>query len=279
MDRIAIEKGSVQETLVIPLYARHVLAQIHPELYDGVDTGAIVDRVDYDFSDQKRLMDTRFGQFGALEVAQREYDLCEEAHAYLAEHPQAAVVNMGAGLLDVFSRVDNGLARGYNLDFPDVIAVRDQLMPAGERERNLPCDLNDVSWFDEIDGSQGAFFVAAGVFYYFTTEQIRALLRAMAERFPGGAVAFDTVNRFGLKLMAKTVLDQTGMADIGAYFCTDDAARELGPWSDRFASVTAKSYMNGYRPLGRRYGLLNALLTKLSDSLVHMSIVRVEFAR
>ena len=178
MDRIAIEKGSVQETLVSPLYARHVLAQMHPELYDGVDTGAIVDRVDYDFRDQKRLMDTRFGQFGALEVAQREYDLCEEARAYLAEHPQAAVVNMGAGLLDVFSRVDNGMARGYNLYFPDVIAVR-----------------------------------------------------------------------------------------------------ELGPWSDRFASVTARSYMNGYRPLGRRYGLLNALLAKLSDSLVHMSIVRVEFAR
>ena len=152
-------------------------------------------------------------------------------------------------------------------------------MPAGDRERNLPCDLNDFSWFDEIDGSHGAVFVAAGVFYYFTTEQIRRLLRAMAERFPGGAVAFDTVNRFGLKLMAKTVLDQTGMADIGAYFCTDDAARELGPWSDRFASVTARSYMNGYRPLGRRYGLLNALLAKLSDSLVHMSIVRVEFAR
>ena len=58
-----------------------------------------------------------------------------------------------------------------------------------------------------------------------------------------------------------------------------DAAREFGGWSDRFASVTAKSYMNGYRPLGRRYGLLSALLAKLSDSLVHMSIVRVEFAR
>ena len=244
---------------------------------EAIET-AYLDGADIE-DDQKRLMDTRFGQFGALEVAHREYDLCEEARAYLAEHPQAAVVNMGAGLLDVFSRVDNGLARGYNLDFPDVIAVRDQLMPAGERERNLPCDLNDFSWFDEIDGSQGAVFVAAGVFYYFTTEQIRALLCAMAERFPGGAVAFDTVNRLGLKLMAKTVLDQTGMSDIGAYFCTDDAARELGPWSDRFASVSAKSYMNGYRPLGRRYGLLNALLTKLSDSLVHMSIVRVEFAR
>ena len=277
MDKIAVDKGSVQETLVIPLYARHVLAQRWPELYDGVDTGSIVSRVDYDFSDQARLMDSAFGKFGALEVAQREFDLCEEARSYLAVHPNAAVVNLGAGLLDVFSRVDNGSARGYNLDFPDVIAVRDQLLPAAAREQNIACDLNDFSWFDQIDATDGAVFVAAGVFYYFTTEQLKTLLTAMAQRFPGGVVAFDAVNSIGLKLMAKTVLQETGMDDIGAYFSVSDAPRELAPWSDHFASVTAKSYMNGYRPLGLRYGLLNALLAWLSDHLVHMSIVRVAF--
>ena len=172
MDKIAVDNGSVQETLVIPLYARHVLAQRWPELYDGVDTGSIVSRVDYDFSDQARLMDSAFGKFGALEVAQREFDLCEEARSYLAVHPNAAVVNLGAGLLDVFSRVDNGSARGYNLDFPDVIAVRDQLLPAAAREQNIACDLNDFSWFDQIDATDGAVFVAAGVFYYSTTEQM-----------------------------------------------------------------------------------------------------------
>ena len=277
VDRIAVEKGSVQETLVIPLYARHVLAQRWPELCEGVDTSAIINRVNYDFTDQARLMDTAFGKFGALEVAQREYDLCEEARSYLAVRPNAAVVNLGAGLLDVFSRVDNGSARGYNLDFPDVIAVRDQLLPVAARERNIACDLNDFSWFDHIDGTDGAVFVAAGVFYYFTTEQIKSLLTAMAQRFPGGVVVFDAVNSFGLKLMARTVLQETGMDDIGAYFSVSDASRELAAWSDRFASVSAKSYMNGYRPLGLRYGLLNAVLAWLSDRLVHMSIVRVAF--
>ena len=203
MDKIAVDNGSVQETLVIPLYARHVLAQRWPELYDGVDTGSIVGRVDYDFSDQARLMDSAFGKFGALEVAQREFDLCEEARSYLAVHPNAAVVNLGAGLLNVFSRVDNGSARGYNLDFPDVIAVRDQLLPAATREQNIPCDLNDFAWFDQIDATDGAVFVAAGVFYYFTAEQLKTLLTAMAQRFPGGVVAFDAVNSIGLKLMAK----------------------------------------------------------------------------
>lgn len=277
MSRTVIEKGSVQETLVIPLYARYRLAQQHPELYEGDNPGKLVESVDYDFSDQSKLMDTALGRFGALEVAQREFDLCEEAGAYLRSHPNAAVVNLGCGLLDLFGRVDNGSACSYNLDFPDVIAARNELMPAGERELNIACDLNDYRWFDEVDGSLGVIFLAAGVFYYLTTEQLRALLCAMAEHFPGGVIAFDSVNRIGLKMMSKAVLSQTGMDDIGAYFCVSDASRELADWSSNFASVTAKSYMNGYRKLGTKYGILPAVLSWLSDHLVRMSIVRIEF--
>ena len=77
------------------------------------------------------------------------------------------------------------------------MAVREALLPAGERERNLAADLNDLSWFDAIDAptEDGAVFFAAGVFYYFRTEQVRALCAAMAERFPGGRLVFDAAGR------------------------------------------------------------------------------------
>lgn len=78
----------------------------------------------------------------------------------------------------------------YNLDFSDVIAVRDVLLPAGEQEENIPCDLNDVSWFERIDAREGAVFFAAGVFYYFLTGQFQALVQAMAQAFPGGQMEF-----------------------------------------------------------------------------------------
>ena len=52
-------------------------------------------------------------------------------------------------------------------------AVRNELLPAGEREENIPCDLNDTAWFSEIDASGGAVFFASGVFYYFLTEQVK----------------------------------------------------------------------------------------------------------
>ena len=34
--------------------------------------------------------------------------------------------------------------------------MRNQLLPAGEREENIPCDLNDPAWFDRIDASGGS---------------------------------------------------------------------------------------------------------------------------
>ena len=53
------------------------------------------------------------------------------------------------------SACDNGSCKIYNLDFPDVIAVRNQLLPAGDREENIPCNLNDTEWFTKIDASEG----------------------------------------------------------------------------------------------------------------------------
>ena len=57
--------------------------------------------------------------FGALEVAQRQYDLAWEASDYLKAHPNAAVVNLGCGLDDTFRKVDNGKCLGFNIDIQD----------------------------------------------------------------------------------------------------------------------------------------------------------------
>ena len=159
-----IEKNTVQETLVIPLFGRLVCSERFPHLFSDPEAERICGSLDYDFADKRKKMESPAGLFGALEVAQRQYDLRCEAEAYLKDHPRAAAVNLGCGLDDTFSKADNGLCRGYNLDFPDVIAVRNELLPAGEREQNIACDLNDFSWMDAVDASNGAVFYAAGVF-------------------------------------------------------------------------------------------------------------------
>ena len=271
-----IEKNTVQETLIIPLLGRLVCSERFPQLFSDPEAKRICDSPDYDLSEKRKKMESPAGLFGALEVAQRQYDLQCEVKAYLKAHPHAAVVNLGCGLDDSFRKCDNGLCRGYNLDLPDVIAVRDALLPAGEREENVACDLTDHSWMDRIDASGGAVFIAAGVFYYFKTEELKRLFSAMAARFPGAVLAFDACNRRGAKLMRKTWLKQAGISDVGAFFSLEDES-ELESWSGRFASVSAKSYMRGYRDIYRDVGAFHRLMLRFCDSAVKMKIVKIRF--
>ncbi len=271
-----IEKNTVQETLVIPLFGRLVCSERFPQLFSDPEAKRICDSLDYDFAEKRKKMESVFGLFGALEVAQRQYDLRCEVEAYLQDHPKAAVVNLGCGLDDTFRKCDNGLCRGYNIDLPDVIAVRNKLLPAGEREQNLSCDLNDFSWMDLIDASGGAVFFAAGVFYYFRTGDVRRLFGAMAETFPGAVVAFDSCNERGAKLMRKTWLKEAGISDVSAFFSLEDEAK-LRAWSSRFASVSARSYMRGYRDIYKSVSPAHRLMIRFCDSLVRMKIVKIVF--
>ncbi|MBQ3374444.1 MAG: class I SAM-dependent methyltransferase [Oscillospiraceae bacterium] len=271
-----IEKNTVQETLIIPLFGRLVCSERFPELFSDPEAKRICDALDYDFAEKRKKMESPAGLFGALEVAQRQYDLRCEVEAYLQEHPKAAVVNLGCGLDDTFRKADNGLCHGYNLDLPDVIQVRNELLSAGEREENIACDLNDFSWMDAVDASNGAIFFAAGVFYYFKTEEVKRLFAEMAEHFPGAVLVFDSCNERGAKLMRSTWLKEAGITDVSAFFSLEDE-RELTGWSNQFASVTAKSYMRGYRDLYKNVGLFHKLMIRFCDSLVKMKIVRITF--
>ena len=271
-----IEKNTVQETLVIPLFGRLVCSEHFPDLFSDPEAERICASLDYDFAQKRKIMESPAGLFGALEVAQRQYDLLCEVEEYLKDHPSAAVVNLGCGLDDTFRKCDNGYCLGYNIDLPDVIQVRNELLPAGEREVNLAWDLNDFRWMEQIDASHGAVFFAAGVFYYFRTEEVRRLTAAMAERFPGAVLAFDACNERGAALMRKTWLKEAGITDVSAFFSLEDEA-ELRGWSDHFASVTAKSYMRGYRDIYSDVSLFHKLMIRFCDRLVKMKIIKIVF--
>lgn len=271
-----IEQNSIQETLVIPLFGRTICSEHYPELFQDPEAERICQRLDYDFSHKRKLMETQAGLFGALEVAQRQYDLNWEVREYLKTHPRAAVVNLGCGLDDSFQKVDNGQCRGYNIDMPDVIEVRNELLPGGEREKNIGCDLNEERWINQIDASQGAVFFASGVFYYMETEAVKRLLRRLAQRFPGGVLAFDSCNRRGAKMMTKTWLKGAGITDVNALFSLEDPATLKG-WCEDFASVTAKSYMRGYRDIYPKVNAFHKLMIHFCDRLVKMVIVKIRF--
>ena len=272
-----IEKNTVQETLIIPLYARKMCSELYPDLYRDEAAQRLVSAVDYDFSALEQKSQSLMQRFGFLEVAMRQNDLAFEVRDYLKAHPTAAVVNLGCGLDSTGRACDNGRCRIYNLDFPDVIAVRNALLPAGERETNIPCDLNDTSWFEKIDATGGAVFFAAGVFYYFLKEQVRSLVRKMAGAFPGGVLVFDAANKKAVKLMLKTWLKDAEIKDVGAYFAVSDAKSEIGAWDSRL-QVSERGYMLGYNDLkDPSVSGFFRFLARVGDGMMKMQIVKIGF--
>jgi len=277
MGKIHIEKGSVQETLIIPLYARKLCAEHFPTLYQDEYAAKLCENIDYDFSKYEAKKNNTMYQFGGLEGAMREKDMIWEITDYLKGHPKAAVVNLGCGLNMTGRMADNGTCHIYNLDFPDVIKSRTELISTDEREENIACDLNDFSWMNQIDASNGAVLYAAGVFHYFTTQQIKNMVVAMADKFPGGRLVFDAVGKFGRDKLMKGTLKNMGMNDVSGLFYVNDRA-ELEGWSPKVKLKTKRSYMQGYYELNDpNIKGIHRFLAKLCDKRAKMYIYQMEF--
>lgn len=272
-----IEKNTVQETLVIPLYGRKLCTEQFPNLFRDEKAVGLIDRIDYDFSVLEKRSKSFAHRFGALEVAMRENDLMIEAKEYLKDHPRAALVNLGCGLDQTAENCDNGKCMIYNLDLPDVIAVRNELLPESDRIKNVAADLNDHSWFDKIGAENGVCFLAAGVFYYFKTEDVRMLFCEMAKRFPGGKLAFDSANKRAVKIMLKTWVKEAGITSIADHFSVESIEKDIIPWMKN-ARVSARGYMLGYNDLkDPSVPRLFRLMAKLGDGFMKMQIVRMDF--
>lgn len=273
-----IEKNTVQETLVLPLYSRKLCTELYPDIYCDKTAVELINQLDYDFSQSEKSSKSLMQRFGALEVAARQSDLAFEVRDYLKNHPNAAVVNLGCGLDSTGRNCDNGTCKIYNLDFPDVIEIRNELLPPGEREENIACNLNDTEWFDKIDASNGAVFFASGVFYYFLNDEVKTLVKNMANAFPNSVLVFDAANRTAVKMIAKTWLKICAkIDDVGAYFAVSNAKEELSQW-DKKIDVSSRGYMLGYQDLkSPSVSGFFRFLAKLFDNVLKMQIVKISF--
>ena len=184
---------------------------------------------------------------------------------------------MGCGLDFDARRCGSDRNHIFNIDFPDVIETREKLAQTGQRETNIAADLTDHRWLEKIDAQAGAVFFAAGVFHYLKREDLKALVVEMANRFPGCRLVFDTVGKFGHRMMMKAVLKKHGMKDFGELFNTGNAEKDLAGWSDKIC-VSSRKYMLGYYDMkvpGVRG--IHRLLAGAGDRLMKMQIVHIDF--
>ncbi len=191
MNATSPQLGVVQETLLIPLYFRAMETRRADAIVHDPIAVQIVDSLDYDFS----KFDSAWTVYLDIVIRTELFD--QRVRAFIDRHPQCVVINLGAGLCGRFHRIDNGCVRWFDQDMPDAIALRRQFFTEGPRNRVLSGSMFDHQWMEEVttDPAQPVLIVAEGLFCYFEESQLRMLLAAIAKRWPGAEIIFQSISR------------------------------------------------------------------------------------
>lgn len=184
--KMKVQLGPVQETLLIPLLGRAEDTKRKNGLIRDPKAVEIVEALDYDFSKWKRDPSL----FGSC-LRTKMFD--EEVAAFLADHPEGTVIEIGAGLNTRFERLDNGRAHFIELDLPDSMALRREFFEEQERRKMVATSVLDEDWYALVEASPAPYcFISEAVIIYLDKAVVEDLLVRLAQRFPGAIFLTDT---------------------------------------------------------------------------------------
>ena len=186
MEAKKIRLTKEKETYLATLYGKALDAAVaNPILGDHFAADAVA-RIDYDFNDLK------LPKGAAISLPVRALHFGRWTRAFLANHPTSTVLHLGCGLDTRVYRIDPGpMVRWFDVDLPDVIALREQLYPERDGYRRIGTSVTDLAWLDAIPADTPVLVVAEGLFMYLPEKDGTALLRRITEQFPSGQIAFD----------------------------------------------------------------------------------------
>lgn len=260
MGGTAPELGDVQETLLIPLYARACDAASRRPVLGDRRARELVEAIDYDFS--------RFGGSSLSGSVFRSSIFDGWAARFIDEHPDGTVVELGTGLNTRFDRLDNGRIHWFDLDLADSIALRRRFFRDRARCTMLAGSVLDTDWFDTVGASPPPYlFLSEAVLIYLSDDDVRRALTQLARRFPAATIAFDTA---GSRMVAGQDSNRS-LAQVKArlqWVCDDP--RDVEPCGlellDTRTLATPQPEIAKSWPRQRRYGM--SLLARLLPSMV-----------
>ncbi|MGA7052149.1 MAG: class I SAM-dependent methyltransferase [Mycobacterium sp.] len=201
----------LEQTALLTQYARALDSRwSRPILGDGL-ADETVGNIDYDF--------TALGVVTSVvcQTALRAKMLDDRVRTFTSEHPDAVVVDLGAGLDSGPFRVKPAATVDwYSVDLPAVIAMRDQLLPSSNQAHSVAASVADPTWADAIPADRPAMVIADGLFAFLSEEVIVGVFRGITEHFGSGQLAFNDYggigwfSRVAVKLAPQQMFSQVG---------------------------------------------------------------------
>ena len=181
------------ETMLQSFYARAEYSQRKTHKFYDTKAVELVNRIDYDFSTASKDRTMSSG------VIARTLVLDELVKDFIGRNPTATIVNIACGLDTRFYRVDNGIITWYNLDLPDVIKLRDQILLESGRVSSIGASALDPNWFKEVKNRKNVLFIIEGLSMYLTAEENAKILSIIRKNFDTATVIMECIAKMWVK--------------------------------------------------------------------------------
>ena len=167
-------KNIVAETLLIPLYMRAKESRRKDAILKDKMAEQLIACIEYDYS---KFDGAKLSEVGCV-VRGRYFD--DAVRRFIDNHSRPIVVNVGCGL-----------DTRYELDLPEVISLRRELIPEPEYDTYISSSLLETKWLECLKTQHpdcDFIFIIEGVLMYFYEEQVKAVLHNIASHFSGREV-------------------------------------------------------------------------------------------
>jgi O-methyltransferase involved in polyketide biosynthesis len=238
VDFTGVQWKSVEWTNLCMLYLRACESRMTPSILGDDFAAQDVARIDYDFKRIHRVVRPATNQFMvALRSAQFDALITDYLHA----HPDAVVLQLGCGL---HSRAIRMTAQGvpwFDVDLPNVIALRRQLYSECETYRMVGSSVTDPGWIDELPAGGPVLIVAEGLLMYVTPADVTELLHRLVDRFDNGELLADLLSEWAPRLsrIFRSSLIRWGTRDGG----------EITRWDARLRLIEDSPIMAGFEKI------------------------------
>jgi O-methyltransferase involved in polyketide biosynthesis len=258
-----VNLSGAPQTMLATLYAKALDADFENPILGDRYAKQIVEHIDYDW--QKTTITAR----RAPAVTTRSAHFDAWTRQFLAVHPQAVVLHLGSGLDSRFFRVQPGPGvEWYDVDYPEVAALRTQLYPVADHYDHyhvVAASVTDPAWLAGIPADRPALVLGEGLTMYLTEQDGTAVLRRVVEHFDCGELQFDVFNWLGIKSQVlNAVVRRSGATLRWAVNGPDDIVAavpgvRLLAWERWFESETFARLPRSAKMMGKAMALVSAV--------------------
>ena len=176
----------------------------------------------------------------------RQYDYF--ARSFIEKLPNAAIVNIGCGLDNRFKRIDNGKILYYDLDFPEIIDLKEKIMPPAERYKQIAQSVFEFNWINEID-REHVFLMAEGVFMYCEPSDVKNLFHELQKSFSNPEIVFEVFNSKWLKgwrrkMMTFRIKKELKLGEDTVFKFGIADSDEIEKWNNNYHLIQDWSYLD-----------------------------------